>query len=321
VQVLIGIYGFYAIRTFEKYTVPITAVIMALMSVLAWTQPGVVNWGLTSTLPPAAHFAMLTLLMTAIGVGWGISWVTWASDYSRFVPRHVSSSSVFWHSYVGMFVPTVWLAILGATVASTTMDTDPAKMVSAVFGGITSILVLLLVLHGPIATNILNVYSAALAALSMGLRVSRTGVALIAGVVGYLVTIYFLFQPSFAKAFDNWMISLLLWMSPWAGIVLADFFIARKGRIDVAALYQEPDRSAYGDVNWGAIVAFVGGLVAGWLVQDGLVPALQGPISTKLLAGADLSWLAGIVVAGGLYLALGRRTAPVAAAGVARSSR
>src|SRR6266436_3908829 len=57
VQVVIGIYGFYAIRTFEKYTVPITAVIMALMSILAWTRPGVVNWGLTSSLPPAAHFA------------------------------------------------------------------------------------------------------------------------------------------------------------------------------------------------------------------------------------------------------------------------
>ena len=309
VQVVIGIYGFYAIRTFEKYTVPITAVIMALMSILAWTRPGVVNWGLTSSLPPAAHLAMLSLLTTAIGVGWGISWVTWASDYSRFVPRRVSSSSVFWYSYLGMFVPTVWLAILGATVASTTMDTDPAKMVSAVFGGATSILVLLLVLHGPIATNILNVYSAALAALSMGLRVSRTAMAVVAGVVGYLVTIYFVFQPSFAKAFDNWMISLLLWMSPWAGVVLADFFIARKGQIDVDALYQTPKRSAYGDVNWGAIVAFVAGLVAGWSVEDGLVPALQGPIATKLLAGADLSWLVGIVVAGGLYLALGRRPA------------
>jgi len=311
IQVVIGIYGFYAIRTFEKYTVLITAVIMALMSVLAWTRPGVVNWGLTSSLPPAAHLAMLSLLTTAIGVGWGISWVTWASDYSRFVPRRVSSSSVFWYSYLGMFVPTVWLAILGATVASTTMDTDPAKMVSAVFGGATSILVLLLVLHGPIATNILNVYSAALAALSMGLRVSRTAIALVAGVVGYLVTIYFVFQPSFAKAFDNWMISLLLWMSPWAGVVLADFFVARKGHIDVDALYQAPRRSAYGDVNWGAIVAFVAGLVAGWSVEDGLVPALQGPIATKLLAGADLSWLVGIVVAGGLYLALGRRPATV----------
>jgi purine-cytosine permease-like protein len=73
IQVGIGIYGFYAIRTFEKYTVPVTAVIMVLMSVLAWSQPGVVNWNLVSPLPPGAHLAMLTLLTTAIGVGWGIS--------------------------------------------------------------------------------------------------------------------------------------------------------------------------------------------------------------------------------------------------------
>ena len=318
VQVLIGLYGFYAIRTFEKYTVPVTAAIMLLMSFLAWTRPGVVNWGLTSSLPAGAHLAMLTLLTTAIGVGWGISWVTWASDYSRFVPRSVSSSAVFWYSYVGMFVPTVWLAILGATLASVTLDTDPAKMVSAVFGGVLSLLVLLMVLHGPIATNILNVYSAALAALSMGVRLSRTAMALVAGVVGYLVTIYFVFQPSFAKAFDNWMISLLLWMSPWAGVVLADFFIKRKGLIDVDELYREPERSAYGDVNWGGIIAFVLGLAAGWSVEDGLVPALQGPISTRLLGGADLSWLAGIVVAGAAYLILSPREVTAPAVGRAR---
>ncbi|WP_315837015.1 cytosine permease [Bradyrhizobium prioriisuperbiae] len=313
-QVGIGIYGFYAIRTFEKYTVPVTVVIMVLMSVLAWTRPGVVNWSLTSTLPPGAHLAMLTLLMTAIGVGWGISWVTWASDYSRFVPRSVPSKHVFWYSYVGMFVPTVWLAILGATIASVTLDTDPAKMVSSVFGGATSILVLLLVLHGPIATNILNVYSAALAALSMELRLSRVALATIVGIAGYIVTIYFIFAPSFAKAFDNWLISLLLWMSPWAGVVLADFYIKRQGQIDVAELYKAPDVSAYGDINWSGIIAFLAGLVAGWLFEDGLVPALQGPISTGLLGGADLSWLAGIVVAGGLYLVLSRSavTAPVA---------
>src|SRR6201993_3586943 len=62
-QVFIGIYGFYAIRTFEKYTVPVTVAIMVLMSVLAWSQPGVVNWNLVSPLPPGPHLAMLTLLM------------------------------------------------------------------------------------------------------------------------------------------------------------------------------------------------------------------------------------------------------------------
>jgi NCS1 nucleoside transporter family len=319
-QVGIGTYGFYAIRTFEKYTVPVTVAIMVLMSVLAWSRPGVVDWSHASTLPPGAHLAMITLLMTAIGVGWGISWVTWASDYSRFVPRSVSSSSVFWYSYIGMYVPTVWLAILGATIASTTLDSDPAKMVSAVFGDAVGILVLLMVLHGPIATNILNVYSAALAALSAGLNLSRVALASIVGVAGYLVTVYFIFAPSFAKAFDNWMISLLLWMSPWAGIVLADFFIKRKGQIDVAELYRDPAASAYGDINWGGIIAFFAGLVAGWSLEDGLVAPLQGPIATGLLGGADLSWLAGIVVAGGLYLALGGRTS-AAANPVASSAR
>lgn len=314
-QVGIGVYGFYAIRTFEKYTVPVTVAIMILMSVLAWTRPGVVNWSHASTLPPGAHLAMITLLMTAIGVGWGISWVTWASDYSRFVPKSVSSKSVFWYSYVGMFVPTVWLAILGATIASTTLDTDPAKMVSAVFGGPTSILVLLMVLHGPIATNILNVYSAALAALSAGFNFSRVALAAIVGVAGYLVTLYFIFAPSFAKAFDNWMISLLLWMSPWAGVVLADFFLMRKGKIDVAELYKAAETSAYGDINWSGMIAFLAGLVAGWSVEDGLVGALQGPISLNLLGGADLSWLVGIVVSGGVYLALGKRvTSPASIA-------
>jgi NCS1 nucleoside transporter family len=307
IQVAIGVYGFYAIRTFEKYTVPVTIVIMVIMSVMAWTQPGVVNWGLTSSLPPGPHFTMLTLLTTAIGVGWGISWVTWASDYSRFVPRGVPSSTVFWFSYIGMYVPTVWLGILGATIASVTQDADPAKMVSAVFGGPMAILVLLLVLHGPIATNILNVYSAALAALSMGLQVSRTALAWIVGIVGYIVSIYFVFAPSFAKAFDNWMIGLLLWMSPFAGVILADFYIKRQGAIDVPELYRAPEVSAYGDINWNGMIAFLAGLVAGWSVEDGLVPALQGPISTGLLGGADLSWLVGIVVAGGLYLALERR--------------
>jgi cytosine/uracil/thiamine/allantoin permease len=110
------------------------------------------------------------------------------------------------------------------------------------------------------------------------------------------------------------MIGLLLWMSPWAGVILADFFIKRRSAINVAELYRSPETSAYGDINWNGIVAFLAGLVAGWSVQDGLVPALQGPISTGLLGGADLSWLAGIVVAGAVYLVLGRRTmaAPMA---------
>ncbi len=302
VQVGIGVYGFYLIRTFEKYTVPVTLGIMALMSFLAWTRPGVVDWGLTTELTGAAHFSSITALVTAIGVGWGISWVTWASDYSRFVPRTVSSKSVFWYSFAGMFVPTVWLAVLGASIASVTASADPARLVTSVFGGVVAVLVMLMVLHGPIATNILNVYSSALAAASAGIRLPRLVLGLIAGVVGYAVTILFLNSPDFAQSFDFWMISLILWMSPWAGIILADFYLLRKQRIDVDQLYADPDRSAYGDFNWVGIGAFVLGLFAGWNFQFGLVEQFQGYVSKNFLNGADLSWLVGGVVAGAAYL-------------------
>jgi len=46
------------------------------------------------------------------------------------------------------------------------------------------------------------------------------------------------------------MISLLLWMSPWAGVVLADFFIKRRGHIDVAELYRAPEASAQAGSCW-----------------------------------------------------------------------
>jgi NCS1 nucleoside transporter family len=303
IQVGIGVYGFYLIRAFEKYTVPVTFAIMVLMSILAWSRHGVVNWGLGSHLHGAAHFSAVTGLITAIGVGWAISWTTWASDYSRFVPPSVSSRQVFWYSYAGLFVPTVWLAVLGATIASVAESADPAKLVSSVFGGVVAILVMLMVLHGPIATNILNVYSSALAAVSAGINLSRRTLGVLAGAVGYAVTLYFIHAPSFADSFDSWMAGLVLWMSPWAGVVLTDFYLIRRQRIDVPQLYADPATSRYGDVNWAGIIAFVVGLVGGWLFEYGLVGPLQGLISSKLLQGADLSWLVGMGLAGAVYLA------------------
>jgi hypothetical protein len=56
------------------------------------------------------------------------------------------------------------------------------------------------------------------------------------------------------------------------------------------------------------------------------MPALQGPISTKLLGDADLSWLVGIVVAGSVHLLLSRAPWPLPslgrwAAGASRRAR
>ncbi len=313
-QAAIAIYGFYLIRTFEKYTVPVAALVMVVMSVLAWTESDVV-WS-NSTVHGSDKITSISQLLTAIGIGWGISWFTYSSDYTRFVARRYTDVQVWRATALGMFLPTVWLAALGASIASAGTEADPSQLVASVFGVMT-IPVLFLIMHGPIATNILNLYSCSLAALSIGLRTARWKVTAAAAVIGSGVLIIFIQDDSFATSFDSWIVSIIVWISPWAGITLVEYFVLRRGKVDVPALYEPPDRSIYGDVNWPAIIALVVGLAAGWSWEYGLVEPLQGPVA-KALGNTDFSWAAGMFVAGGLYWLLAskrvRQTTPDSAA-------
>ena len=117
VQLGLALYGFYAIRTFEKYTVPATVLIMAIMTVLALatTAP---DWTSATAVTAADKLTAVTRLLTAIGVGWGVSWLPYSADYSRFVRVRTPGRSVFWAAFLGMYLPTVWLAALGAWLAS-----------------------------------------------------------------------------------------------------------------------------------------------------------------------------------------------------------
>lgn len=305
-QLGLALYGFYAIRTFEKYTVPATAVVMVIMTVVALSQVSI-DWTTGQATTTADKVTAITQLVTAIGVGWGISWIPYSADYSRFVRRDATDKSVFWAAAAGMYVPTVWLAVLGACLASAGNGGDPAELVIATFG-VMAIPVLLLIVHGPVATNILNLYSCSLAALSVGVRAARWKVTLVAGIVASAVLVVFVSADSFAQAFDHWMLSILVWISPWAAIVLVDFFVIHRGRLYVADLYRDGADSPYGSVNKAGMVSLALGIVAGWAWQYGMVPVMQGPLA-RLMNNTDLSWLSGGLVAGVLYLVLARRAA------------
>ena len=71
IQLTIGTLGFYAIRTFEKWTAPVLAAVMAVMTVLAFSK-GHVVWN-HSTVHGAGLITAASGLMTAVGIGWGFS--------------------------------------------------------------------------------------------------------------------------------------------------------------------------------------------------------------------------------------------------------
>jgi nucleobase:cation symporter-1, NCS1 family len=304
-QILIGIWGYYAIRAFERYTVPALALVMAVMTVLAFTR-GEIQWS-NATVSGADRLTAMTQALTGVGIGLSMAWVTWASDYTRFARRSLAASRVLWANMLGTAVPVLWLTILGAAMASSGRADDPAAMVSSLFGFMT-IPVLLVVLHGPIAANIVSIYTATLALLALDIRWTRVvaGAVTSAGAVVSLVV--FLESPDFATQFVNFQSSVLVWLAPWTAVTLIDYYLVRRREIEIASLYADARASHYGRFGRAALVAFAVGLVAAWSFQYGLLPAFQGPLA-RATGGMDLSWLVGLGVAGGVYLVFRPRAA------------
>ncbi|RYF59761.1 MAG: cytosine permease [Comamonadaceae bacterium] len=298
IQVGVATWGYYAIEAFERWTMPIIGTVMVVMTIVALIH--VKADFTTSTVAGADKVSAISQLMTVIGVGWGITWLVYAADYTRFTKPALSDKTVFTTTFFAMFIPVVWLASLGAFIASSGSGTDPAELVITAFGAL-AVPVLLLIVHGPIATNIVVMYSSTLAALTMDLKIARWKLSLFAGVVGSIVLYFFLQSDDFANSISGWMGSLVVWISPWAGITLVDFFLLRRGRADITQLYAEPSRTV--DIRWPGLLALALGLVAGWSVQMGAVDLMQGPFA-KALGGIDLSWLVGLLVGAVAYYLL-----------------
>jgi NCS1 family nucleobase:cation symporter-1 len=318
VQVLIAALGFKAIAGFERWTVPVTLVVLLGMTIVGWTQTGV-DWGYQGQhLSGWARLSAMSTVMTAIGIGWGITWFAYASDYSRFVPRSLPRRRLFIASVLGQFIPVIWLGILGATLATAAQSVDPGELVVRSFGAL-AVPVILLVIHGPIATNILNVYSCSLCAQTLDLNIDRRKLCYGVGVLAAIFTVFLIYQQNFANTLDGWLGSMVTWVSPWAVVMLVHYYYFARQRVNVDALFDRPGAGRIPDVWWPAIVAFIAGIVATWAFSYGVPTFLQGP-GAKALHNTDLSWLAGALVAGVIYAVAGRpRTHAVEATAASRA--
>jgi nucleobase:cation symporter-1, NCS1 family len=302
-QTMLAARGFTWIATFEKYTVPPTLLVLAAMTIAAFTRLPV-DWHHAGTAQPSiARWSVISTVMTAIGIGWGVAWFPYAADYSRFVPRNVGPARLYFASTLGQFVPVVWLGVLGAVLATISKTTDPGELIVNAYG-VLAIPVLLLVLHGPVATNILNIYSCALCAQTLGWRAARSTIAIVVGLFATAFCLYLVYRGDFATSLDQWLASLVIWVAPWAAIMLVHYYGFRRGRIDVDLLFRDAGAgNPVPSMHWPAMLAFLLGMAASWACSYGAVSVMRGPIATTL-GGIDLSWLGGPFVAAVSYYAL-----------------
>jgi toxin CptA len=309
-QVLISWLGYRAIAAFERWTVPPTIAVLVLMSVTAWFFLDI-DWSYAGpagdVLGGGERIAAMTAIMTAIGIGWGITWFTYAADYSRFVSTDMPRRKLYLASTLGQFLPVVWLGVLGATLATKNGDVDPGQLIVENYGAL-AIPVLALVIHGPIATNILNVYTFSVAVQALDVRVPRRTLSAFVGVLALVVVVFFTFQENFATVLDTWLIGLVAWVATWGGIMLVHYYRIERAAVRVDRLFDPIGTRRLPDVNWAGYAAFFSGILATWLFMYGLIPVFQGPIAVAM-GGVDLSWLAGGLTSAIVYAVLGPVTA------------
>ncbi len=124
----------------------------------------------------------------------------------------------------------------------------------------------------------------------------RTG-GLITGVIGVLLMPWKLLGDFSAYIF-GWLVGYSGLLGPIAGIMIADYFVLRRCKLDTASLYETRGVYEYSrGVNGKAIFALAAGIAV----------ALCGLAVPPLKWLYDYAWFVGFFVAGAIYLALMRR--------------
>ena len=276
VVVFSGVFGFNVIMRVQ--TILTIALAVLTVGYVALTL-GHINSSAITSIPDGSPQAMLGTLIFA-ATGFGLGWVNSGADYSRYLPRNVSSTAVVAWTTVGAAIAPVLLVVYGILLAASDKDLN-AAIASDPVGALTTILptwylipFALVAIGGLIGGAILDIYSSGLALLTLGLKIPRWTAAGIDGVIMILGTIYVVWIASnFFFPFEGFLITLGVPIAAWCGVFLADLLLRKRDYAE-ADLYNS--RGRYGMVNWVAVVTTVVATFLGWgLVTNGFADWLH----------------------------------------------
>jgi NCS1 family nucleobase:cation symporter-1 len=299
VQALLGIVGYEAIHTFEKWMAVVLGVMFVILTISIFGQA---DTSLTDGFAGADQIGAF-IAYVAIVASFVLAWSLYASDYSRYLPPTTDTRKVFWYTLGGMAIASGWLEILGLLVASKATGGESSDTIFAVLGGdgnIIAMLAMVAIAIGTIAVNAMNDYTGSLSLQAAGLRIPRVYSAAAVAVLGFLFTLYLQYSGDFAGNFFNFLLFISYWISPFVGVVLADWWL--RGRkadpwsiVDFAKL----------PMGTIALVALVVGFIVGIPFQNSTlgydIGGIFNFVTVTYLHGADLAYYVGGAVAFLIY--------------------
>ncbi|GAA4605404.1 cytosine permease [Actinoallomurus liliacearum] len=294
-MVVLAFFGHNLVHAFEKYALPVLAVIFAVASliILAKSHPGA-----------PGHGGGLGGFLLTVGAtfGYAAGWNPYAADYTRYLPADSSRRAVGLYAGLGVFVSCLVLEIVGA--ASVTIGGDALGQPTSAFTGhlptAVADLTLLAIALGGIAANALNVYSGAMSFVALGIKLPltlrRAIVAVVFGAIGFVVALSGLHDAG--QKYEAFLLVISYWIGPWLAVFLLDQYLRRGTDVD-GLLF---DRRHH---NWAGPVAMAVGVVLSvWLFSN--QQKYVGPVPKHVKSVGDIAFEVGFVISALVYLVLWR---------------
>ncbi len=300
IQVAIAVYGHDFIQLFERVMSIVLGFLFLFVFVLTLPHFGSI-FGATAVLSEetgmgAAASAGTLATVFAISFSYLMSWSPYASDYSRYMSPSTSARRVAVYALVGGAGASFAVELIGALVGS--INAVPTIGGLYAFAGQFGWVAMLTIVLGSMAANALNIYTNALSALVLDIRARRATLVIAGGAVG--LSLALLAGATFESFFENFLLALTYWITPWLAIVLVDYYLKRRTTVEAVERAPSFDPVALGVYALSILVSVP------FMVPPSALPYPVGALSSWF-GGADFSYFISFGVAALLTVVVRRR--------------
>jgi NCS1 family nucleobase:cation symporter-1 len=288
-QGALGVFGYEVIHRVQAVMTVILVVVFAVFAVKLVIGHQVIA-------PPTLAGADLCgafALEVTIALSLAISWASYASDYSRYLPVNTPRAAVFGYTFAGLTAAYIGVQAIGVAAAGVLTDQTAAGIRLIMGGGILGAIALTVIAVGSVTSNAMNDYSGSLALQTVGVKVRRPVSAIVVVVMAFAL-IMWLHSGDLTTRFQSVLLFVSYWIPAFVAIVIIDWRYRGAGRYAINPA-EEPTRRADG---LAALATFFIAFAAA--VPFMHTDVIVGPVA-EALRGADLAYFVDFLVAGALY--------------------
>ncbi|MDQ4128766.1 MAG: NCS1 family nucleobase:cation symporter-1 [Actinomycetota bacterium] len=271
VQLVIILTGVEGVKVFESYSAPL--LIGGSVALLIWgfyAGGGVGNVFSTSAQLQQGQAPFWSLFWPSLAANVGY-WITLSLNIPDFTRYAKSQRSQVIGQAVGLPLTMTAFSFIGIAVTAATVVVfgeavwDPVVLITRIAGELPAVLILAMVIIvlAQISTNMAaNVVSPSFDFSNLAPKYIsfRTG-GIITAILGVVSFPWMLFENVGAYIF-TWLVGYGSLLGAIGAVMIVDYWIVRRRRLDLAELYKMDGRYAYsGGWNWRAIVAVLVGVI------------------------------------------------------------